>query len=129
MSVDIRSVDVLIPPGGYDSIIGAIKLQILVTHSEAYNINRKWKIRQKNVGKIESTRTKTETNCYGNEGKMKFETIDGGFAHEVLNAWFSYAMKELCNSLLKNIWFTPIVFLSITSLGLSNCACFWSVYV
>ena len=50
---------------------------------------------------IESKRTETESECYGNEGTMKFETIDKRFANGVLNVWFSYTIKELRNFVLK----------------------------
>ena len=41
----------------------------------------------------------TERNYKGDEGRMKFKTIDGRFVDEVFNVWFSHFTKQLYNFL------------------------------
>lgn len=42
-----------------------------------------------------SMRTGTDSNPYANEGTVEVKTVDGVFAEEVSNVWFSRFTKEL----------------------------------
>lgn len=52
----------------------------------ACNANHKWNSWEKRGGKINLKRMGTESNCCGNEGTIKFDTIDGGFDHRHLRS-------------------------------------------
>ena len=52
----------------------------------------------------------TESDWYGNEGTIKFETIDRHFANEILNVWYSRFIKQLYNFVFTYSRLFPHVF-------------------
>lgn len=63
---------------------------------------------QQKVGKIESKRTAIDSNCNRNEGTMKFETSEEGFANKLLNVLFSHHAKELRKFVSSNKLVVPL---------------------
>lgn len=58
---------------------------------------------RRRLGRLKRREQDTKTNCYDDEGTIKFETICRRFANEILNVSVLYFTKELYNFVFKKI--------------------------